>query len=57
MRVIIVLVILALALVATIVMRKEREANFDHRFEQTEKRIRDMAEDIDDEFEDSELGS
>ncbi|MXP14152.1 hypothetical protein GRI44_05240 [Altererythrobacter confluentis] len=47
MRVIVVLVILTLALIGTVVLRKERESSFDYRFEQAEKRIEAMSRDID----------
>lgn len=50
MRVIVVLVILALALIATVALRKERESNFDYRFERAEQRIDDLAQDIDDDL-------
>jgi hypothetical protein len=48
MRVIVVLVILALALIATIALRKERESTFDYRFDKAEQQIEDLARDIDD---------
>jgi hypothetical protein len=50
MRVIVVLVILALALIATVALRQERESSFDYRYDQAEKRIDDMARDIDDDL-------
>ena len=51
MRAIIVLVILALALIATVLLRKEREGSFDARFDAAETRIQEMARDIDQQIE------
>ncbi|WP_336985651.1 hypothetical protein [Altererythrobacter aquiaggeris] len=51
MRVIVVLVILALALIAAAVMRSERESDFNYRFERAEQRIKDLARDIDEDLE------
>ncbi len=48
MRVIVVLVILALALIMTVFFKKERESNFEYRFDQAKQRIEDMAQGFDD---------
>lgn len=51
MRVIVVLAILTLAMVAMALLRTEREASFDYRFEQAEERIDDLAKDIEQDLE------
>ncbi len=46
MRPVVVLVILGLMLTATTLMKRERDGNFDARFNRAEERIRMLAEDI-----------
>ncbi|MDC0886536.1 hypothetical protein OAS19_01945 [Altererythrobacter sp.] len=47
MRPAVVLLILGLALLASILLRQKEVTSFDARFEQAEKRIKDLADDID----------
>lgn len=47
MRPAVVLAILVLALLATALIKREQDSNFDARFENTQERIRALAEDID----------
>lgn len=51
MRVIVVLVILASALIMTVYLKEERDRKFEYRFDQAKQRIEDMAQDIDDDLE------
>ncbi|ANC50317.1 hypothetical protein CP97_14631 [Aurantiacibacter atlanticus] len=46
MRPAIVLLVLAAGLLAVVLLRKEREASFDARYDRTEERIRVLADDI-----------
>lgn len=51
MRPAIVLCILAAGLLATLLLNEERERNFDRRYENVQERIRDLAQDIDNQIE------
>jgi len=54
MRPAVVLVILGLALLATTLIKREQDNSFDARFENAEQRIRVLAEDIENDLEESD---
>ncbi len=54
MRPAVVLVILGLGLLALVLIKREQDSSFDARFENTEKRIQELAEDIDSDLKENE---
>ncbi|MGB7373054.1 hypothetical protein [Pontixanthobacter sp.] len=52
MRPLVVVAILLLGLLAAIMLRQEKEADFGDRFDNAQKHIRDLAEDIDNDIAD-----
>ncbi len=54
MRPAIVLIILALALLGTVFIQTEKRASFDERFESADERLREMAQSIDDQLENTD---
>lgn len=54
MRPAVVLVILGLALLATMLIKREQDNSFDARFESAEERIRALAQDIENDLEEAD---